>query len=499
MRTVALTGTPAPGTPGGTVFVNFEGLPTNGPAINNRGETAFRATVNPDLGGSPDNNSTGVWSEESGTLALVLLGQDPLYPVLNDTGNTTFWTSGRIWLTQHGALVSVATVGSQAADVPAGNTYFSLGNPGLNNSGEVIFRAFLQPNSDGGVWAGTPTTLKLIARQGDQAAGIEPGGRYQYFLFNPSINDAGQVAFLASLNGTKHVPYDDSGIWTAHSGVVRLVAREGSNAPGTPTDSVFERLNFPTLGDHGQVAYVGFLREGTGDVIADNSQGIWLDREGVPSLVVRAGDLAPGTPDGAVFRSFNDPVLGGSDHIAFRGFLREGVGGVRTENRMGIWSGEGDQLKLVARSQDSAPGTQGVFNFMDLDSLGINARGQVAFLADLQIGEGGVTENDDLGIWAEDADGVLQLVVRTGSELEVAPNDFRVLSDLDLLGATAKLGQGFNDLGQVAFIAKFSDGSSGIFISNRVAVPEPDSSRLALVLIFAAYTNESRRSGRNGR
>ena len=489
-RAVALTGQPAPGTLSGTVFVDFEGLPDNGPAINNRGQTAFRATVHSGVADSTDLNERGIWSEGSGALDLVLLGQNPLYPILNDSGNTAFYASERILITQNDSLNTVATAGSQAADVPVGTMYFNLSNPGINNRGEVIFRAFLQPNSDGGIWAGTPNALNLIARQGDQAAGVEHG-RYQYFLFNPSINDAGHIAFLASLYGTSNVPSDDSGIWTGQSGMLRLVAREGSNAPDTPVGSVFDRLNSPALGDQGQVAYLGFLREGGGDVVADNSQGIWMDRDGVPSLIARAGDFAPGASDGAVFRSFNDPVLGGNENIAFRGFLREGVGGVITENRMGIWSGDGDNLKLIARSQEAAPGTQGVFNFMDLDSLNINDRGQVAFLGGLLIGEG-ITENDNLGIWAEDATGVLQLVVRTGSELEVAPNVFRFVTGLDLLGAAAKIGSGFNDLGQIAFIANFSDGSSGIFVSNRVAVPEPDSSLLVIVL---ALQRPRRRDG----
>jgi hypothetical protein len=124
---------------------------------------------------------------------------------------------------------------------------------------------------------------------------------------------------------------------------------------------------------------------------------------------------------------------------------------------------------------------------MDLDSLSINDRGQVAFLGGLQVGVGGVTEDDDLGIWAEDIAGVLQLVIRTGSELEVAPNDFRLLTGLELLGASTKVGSGFNDFGQLAFIAKFSDGSSGIFISNHVAVPEPATLLLAMVAALTAH------------
>ena len=38
---------------------------------------------------------------------------------------------------------------------------------------------------------------------------------------------------------------------------------------------------------------------------------------------------------------------------------------------------------------------------------------------------------------------------------------------------------GFNNLGQLAFAATFTDFSRGIFVSNRVAVPEPSSLLLA--------------------
>lgn len=488
LRTVALTGRHAPGTPDGTEFVGFKGLPTNGPVINNLGQAAFRAVVSARIGDTSVVKQVGVWSEHSGDLDLVVLG-DSLYPVLNDRGDLAFYGGAAIWMTQRGSLLAVASARSQAADVSVGTTYFSVSNPRINNRGELIFRAFLQPNTDGGIWAGTPDGLRLIARQLDQAAGVEFGeGRYLDFLFNPSINDSGQVAFLASLVGTRNCCNDDSGIWTGHAGALRLVAQEGSNAPGTPNGSVFDRLNPPTLGNQGQVAYVGFLRVGAGGVIANNSQGIWLDHAGVPSIITRAGDRAPGTPAGVVFRSFNNPVLGGNGQIAFRGFLLEGPGGVRTENRMGIWAGEVDQLKLIARSLDPAPDTLGNFGSFNLDSLNMNSRGRVAFLAELQVGEGGVTKDNNYGIWAEDASGVLRLVVRTGTELEVAPNDFRALAGIDLLGDTTTVGSGFNDLGQVAFIAKFSDGTSGILLSNLVAVAEPDSSLLILLASVAFCT-----------
>jgi hypothetical protein len=71
------------------------------------------------------------------------------------------------------------------------------------------------------------------------------------------------------------------------------------------------------------------------------------------------------------------------------------------------------------------------------------------------------------GIWATDRNGLLRLIVRKGDPVEVA----------------------FNDRGQLAFGAGFTDGSSGIFISDLVAIPEPVSfaltgSALAVLILF---------------
>ena len=77
----------------------------------------------------------------------------------------------------------------------------------------------------------------------------------------------------------------------------------------------------------------------------------------------------------------------------------------------------------------------------------------------------------------------MQLIARRGDLLEVAPGDFRTISGLNLVngfsldsgtGNSDGRPSGFNNLGQLAFQASFTDGSSGIFVSNLVAVPEPD-------------------------
>jgi hypothetical protein len=88
-----------------------------------------------------------------------------------------------------------------------------------------------------------------------------------------------------------------------------------------------------------------------------------------------------------------------------------------------------------------------------------------------------VDSTNDLGIWATDRSGVQQLVVRTGDELEVAPGDVRTIGDLRFMGANSNSNgwmSGFNNVGQVAFWASFTDGSQGVFVSNKVATVPGD-------------------------
>src|SRR5262245_13362560 len=65
VRTVALTGQQAPGTPSGANFYGFFV-----PVINNAGQTAFNAWITGS--GVDGTNYIGIWSEGSGNLALAV-------------------------------------------------------------------------------------------------------------------------------------------------------------------------------------------------------------------------------------------------------------------------------------------------------------------------------------------------------------------------------------------------------------------------------------------
>jgi hypothetical protein len=161
-----------------------------------------------------------------------------------------------------------------------------------------------------------------------------------------------------------------------------------------------------------------------------------------------------------------------------------------------IWiAGPSDTLEMVAREGELAPGTNDVF--VSLAGSTVNARGQVAFSArtvDFSA--------QHHGIWAQDRKGILQLIVNAGDLLDVSDDpaapDLRTVQYLSF-GEGGDFGStrvaGFNDLGQVAFFARFTDGTSGVFVSNAVAVPEP-ASFVAFAPLALMHRSRNRRKGR---
>ena len=93
----------------------------------------------------------------------------------------------------------------------------------------------------------------------------------------------------------------------------------------------------------------------------------------------------------------------------------------------------------------------------------MNDRGQLAVKLPLQ---GAVTADDDIGIWAQDHTGALQLIARKGQMIEVAPGDTRQVASLEL--------GDINKLGQIAFHATFVGGGYGVFVSSQVALTPGD-------------------------
>jgi hypothetical protein len=163
------------------------------------------------------------------------------------------------------------------------------------------------------------------------------------------------------------------------------------------------------------------------------------------------------------FYSFGsyDPVLNDAGQVAFPATL--------SDNGRGIWSNASGSLAPVVIAGDHAPGMPAGVNLAITGNLHVlNSAGQ--FADRFYIGNG------KYGIWATDHNGVLQYIACEGELLEVAPGDFRTIetlhfsyAGLDETGNAEGRASPFNNRGQVAFSAKFTDGTVGVFVSNAVA------------------------------
>lgn len=496
VRTVAISEQAALGAGEGVRLAGF-----GPPSINSTGQLAFFAHLGGDGVGS--GNSHGVWREAAlGDLVMVARKGDPApdsneifqsisnHVGFNDEGQiaidgTTDGFAPGIWSSREGTLAPVTGRTGFPPGTISGVTYSSLDTPAFNSAGQMVFRGGLShigPGvdslNDSGIWSeDSGSDLLLIAREGDVYPG---GGEDGVFLDfdEPVLNDKGQLAFSASIAIPGFQSTASESIWTKSAGEdLRALASYGNPVPGIADDYEFRTLGGVAINNRGDIVFsASFSLE---DEQLPRGNGLWISEfAGDPKLVVRDGSLAQGTAQ-ASFRAIGPAVLNHHGKTAFYGFLDLNDEAVDISNDHGIWKEDNaGTLKLIAREGSLAPGVDGGLVFGNLRELVFNQNGQVAFSGGLR--EQGTFRFVSDGIWAENALGNLQLIAVKGGMLDVSDNaaeqDLRVIEQLLLSGGSGNedgRSSGFNEAGQVAFWARFTDGSSGLFVSNLVAVPEP--------------------------
>jgi hypothetical protein len=532
LRTVALTGQPAPGLPPGSFF---EQVYTDGPdyysepQIDNQGRVAFTATF-PSLW---EDHVYGYWSEGSGSLEILAGSGTPpsgapatandfimfAYPVLDRTGKSYFWSMSQgpglnpannigVWAGKAGSLSVVLKGNSPAPGLPPG-VLFRYGTSApvtaVSENGSIAFFGYLQgagvntANSEA-LWVGMPNSLQLLARSGDQAPGINPGYVFATFDADIRINSTGESVFLAAMHDPVNNPAVwKQGIWINRSGSTLPVAVTGEQAPGTTVGTKLDGFGFnAVINNAGRVAFAGQL-SGPGTTPVTN-EAIWHEKTNGLELLARTGSAAPGTAAGTVFSHlmYHGLAFDASGNAIFRAELAGS--GVNSMNNFGVWRVVNDSLTLVLREGDQAPELlPGIsFSYAPFPSLNIN--GQMAFISGLR--GSSVNFSNDQGIWASDLGGQLRLIVREGELLEVAPGDFRTISELSMLTSLgySESYRAFNSKGQLTFGAKFTDGTSGVFVSNLVAIPEPTIVSIVLLTLLNLVARRTDRwhSGRLG-
>ena len=370
VRAVAVAGQPAPG---GGVFERFsvEAQPIVAP-VNGRGQVAFFATL------SRGAASEGLFLASGGRIAKVALEGDPIpgggaisglgrhpVPSLNESGTVAFAaavaggkTVEGIFALARGRLHTVALAGTAAPGIASG-TFASLEAPSLNDRGDVAFLAGVRRGRESvdAIYVRAGGKLQKVVAQGDPAPA---GGTFGAFGF-PTLNGKGAVAFGAVVEG----PAPPGGIFVAEGGAIRMIVGAGDASPVGGIFAKFsERVAFNQAG---VVAFHAILKD------APVSSGIFALDGRQMRKVAAIGD---GAADGGTFSHFGLwPAIDAGGALAFAASVDGGPGSV------GLFVAGPASTRRLAAVGDAVPGGARIATFTLYPLVSMAPSGAVAFAA----------------------------------------------------------------------------------------------------------------------
>jgi hypothetical protein len=322
------------------------------------------------------------------------------------------------------------------------------------------------------------------------------------------LSDSGAVFYATLNNGTGITSANNAGIWEGNttSDLHQVLALGQVVGGKTITKLVFQSA----------VAVVnGQTRnyDASGDIVAqatfsNGSNGIVSVIGGTAAIVAETGVAVP-TLSNAEFTAFSTPAIDNSGTISFEATTNSGV--ALTERNVFTTDGTGEftyqsnsgsapadpilnnnarlaytstvvtgsgrtaathpaiyyQASPLVQQGGQAPGCPAGATFATFTELalpdqgGADNNGGVVFLGTLTTNTAaGVTSTNNLGIWAVDNNGNVQLVARTGDI--IGGKTVTGLSFLPALTDVTGNSRSFNASGDLVYIATFSDGSTAV-------------------------------------
>jgi hypothetical protein len=350
LRAVALEGTPAP-TAGGLNFTGFYD-PERSYLFNDLGDVAFLGELSGFIHAIYTDRERGVGP------ALLEIARNGQPAVDTGAGRTynglDLLAMGRIHsgtafkahlapgdapnnfpsegVYNEGFAVVLGNV-AEVADTAPGTVRPSVGGglalftefraPTINDSGHVAFSATTNAGSSvgsiggEGIWATSPgETLRGVALAGQPAPGTSTTfsiifGRSFEYDSTAVINDDGDIAFTATLNGLISGGLR-VGAWVERDGVVQKVAYESEAAPETA--STFNRINEPLIDAEGLAVF--------GATLVSGGDGVWRETApGVLDMLALEGAPAPGTA--LNYLNILDLAINRPGRVAFRAQLSD--------------------------------------------------------------------------------------------------------------------------------------------------------------------------------
>lgn len=423
------------------VFGNAKLGSFGAPAINDRGAVAFASTIfgqnvearsngsvlyqrskrkRPDVlvqtGASLSNTFIGPVPDGSvgvsGSARAFRIGRD----VALNRKNQTAWISEMLYATRNiesGDVTQASSVGSYGLSTKFGNSFRTLEANGFTNFLESLLRTTLSLNQEGNI------AYNAI------------------FEITPDKDLAG-IAYQGYTARKQDLSFNFSLVATVESPVI-----------GLPYFTTFDSFSDAIIAKNNKIFVVADISDD-----GDEFDGIWQGNNPNLQPIVVKDTAAPG---GGTFASF-DGKIGASRKGTTVAFIANVTGGdPRSVFRSGV-TGK-DIIKIVSAG-DIAPTNDlvgALGRFSELELAAVNDRGQIAVLGGVPGSRRGVRS----GIWITD---------RGGNNLE-----FVVVEGQDLLvdGETKRITRiafnpvaGFNNKGEVAFTASFSDRTSAVFVAS---------------------------------
>lgn len=365
----------------------------------------------------------------------------------------------------------LTVVAVEGQTLSSGDTVESSGIIDMDNSGRAVLNGDLSlaegPSSLTAAFLFDPESgLQVIAHEDQVPPGR--GGVFSSVVPTPAINGSGVVQFSprVDLPGNR---FENPIYHISASEAATLITVTGDALPGGGTVGLI-RFS-PTLNDAGQAAFIGTV-SGATDGFGDG-EGLFLaDGKAPIKTVVRAGQPAP---DGnGNFELFGRNSPNGRGQIAFGTIFVNTAGGADDDVAIVRGDSDGT-LKIIARRGQMVPGSssarflfsrvkrtspQGVVSIQNGREASINDLGQVIFQADYA--EVGSEEVTGSGFFFYDDNFGLVAVAKPGDALlGSALAEVALKRNIHVESARA---DGVNNCGEVAYRFVLVDGREGVAI-----------------------------------
>ncbi len=328
----------------------------------------------------------------------------------------------------------VVVTGDAAPDNDGTFNAINSDNAVFNDAGQVAFRATMAGTPNGqGIFRrdGATGSILQVARSGQAV----PGGTGTFDTFSRiSMNNAGQIAFTSFNNPRAILRFDGSSL--------QKIVQTGEPAVGGGT-AEFIGNQRPIINGTGRVAVN--LDVGTPPGGNDGVSAILSDTVGTTyGYIARPGDIAPGGTDAfdGAFGGIFPEAINDAGQVVIRS---QGLGGDVTDAGRGIflYDGTTGNGTKIARSGDPSPDMNG--NLLRFDgAVGLNNSGVAMFNAIVTNTNSGNDEN--IVLTTPDGGSSFNVVARTG---DASPDGVGDLGGIE--------GYGFDDAGRALVGTTFTN------------------------------------------